>query len=394
MARYIVLDRASLDSEDAAERLPIIDAVVLEAESPPEGGMVFEERRYFLPPIPGKLQALASLPKEADPNDGRPIAIKEECGLYDCGRRFIFGSNSRIGFLDTGLDATHPDIAPCFEAFKDFIDVDQSPKDPIGHGTGVVGVACGAGVGVHKFMGVASGAKALMARVIDADGWAGEVDIIKGLQWLESQGVDIINMSLGFKNDAYGPLEMAMEKAKATIVVAAGNDGPKKHVMAPANVPTAVVVAACDQYGNHSIFSSLGPTRSKGELSIPKPDLMAWGENVPMPRAKGTSMGTVIDDNYVMADGTSFAAPFVSGCFALYKGVKGTLGNAFLAATATAKASYEQSMPDPREGYGRIDAKAMIDFEVSGSTNTRPPKHPSGCVLGFIGMLAEGIRKL
>lgn len=389
MSRYIVMDAAYLSSDSNTEPLSIIDAVVVDRE--PQSGTFYEERRYFLPPLPGKLQATEGLPKEADPSDVSEIPIKKECGIYALHARATEGQNCAIGFLDTGIDSSHPDIQPNFAGFKDFVDVDQTPKDPIGHGTGVVGVACGMGVVTPKFEGVAPLASIVMARVIDDDGWANEIDIIKGLEWLLTQNVDIINMSLGFETDAYGPLEMAMEKVKIPIVVAAGNAGPKKNIMAPGNVLGAMVVASCDQNGDHSIFSSLGPARSKRGISIRKPDLMAWGENVPVPRAKGTSMGTVIDQNYVMVDGTSFASPFVAGCLALYMTAKRSLDGYFVAAIATANDKWEFSPNE--EGYGRIDAARMIAFEPDGS-QVIPPAPKMGCLLSLFMAAVEGFKKL
>jgi subtilisin family serine protease len=379
------MDSALVESNEF-EKLPLIDAVILEADSPPKHAVAFEERKYRLPSPPATVQA-DTLPKEADPNNAELIGIKIECGVYDLLRVGVRGQGVRIGFLDTGVDATHPDLSPNFDLFKDFCDVDQTPRDPVGHGTGVCGVACGKGRGNPKFGGVAPDARIVMARVIDEDGWARESDIIKGLDWLVQQGVDIVNMSLGFETDVYGPLEMAMEAVSVPIVVAAGNDGPNKHIMAPGNVSSATVVAACDQNGNHSFFSSVGPTVSKNRLTIPKPDVMAWGQNVPMPRARNTSMGTVINDLYCMADGTSFATPFVAGCYALYRSAQKPAELAMAAAVSTAK-------DDPRtsydlEGSGKINVAGMISYE-GGQLPVEPPRR--GCLFGPLGALMEILR--
>ena len=81
------------------------------------------------------------------------------------------GKGTVIGFIDTGVDALHPQLEGKLLWFADMIDTSNSmPVDPIGHGTHVVGTALGGdGLGPMEDVGLAPDAKYIMVRALDDD---------------------------------------------------------------------------------------------------------------------------------------------------------------------------------------------------------------------------------
>src|SRR6266545_2566282 len=104
------------------------------------------------------------------------------------------GDGVKVGVVDSGIDATHPDLAGRVVAARNFHE-DGDDRDLTGHGTHVAATIAGIGAdGAHK--GVALGAKLVSARVCNPDGCP-ESAILDGMQWVAGQGVRVINMSLG-----------------------------------------------------------------------------------------------------------------------------------------------------------------------------------------------------
>ncbi|MDT3700210.1 MAG: S8 family serine peptidase [Thermincola sp.] len=191
------------------------------------------------------------------------------------------------------------------------------------HGTHVAGIASANG----KIKGVAPGAQVMALKVLDSAGYGDLITITEAMTYAASHGAKIINLSLGFPvggNNGGGIptklLDNLTEKYGVVFVVAAGNEGPGlSTVAAPGDARAALSVGAFTtpemwktQYGwdvpNESLwfFSSMGPRRD-GAVS-------------PSVVAPGSVMSTVPLRNgqqYFLSEGTSMAAPHLSGAIAL-----------------------------------------------------------------------------
>jgi subtilisin family serine protease len=210
------------------------------------------------------------------------------------------------------------------------------------HGTHVAGIL-GAGLITDNkegsFIGMCPGIALYDIRVVDASGTAKEFNILAAIQfirWLNNQKDTLtihgVNMSFSMTHDVASyacgqtPVCVACERlvAEGTVVVAAagnlgqslfqGQDGVLSqgfrmvNITDPGNAEKVITVGATHRSQPHaygvSYFSSKGPT---GDGRI-KPDLVAPGEKI---------VSVVPDEGDARMDGTSMAAPHVSGAAAL-----------------------------------------------------------------------------
>ncbi|SFS70481.1 S8 family serine peptidase [Marininema halotolerans] len=159
--------------------------------------------------------------KESVPLVGAPDVWKKKnaSGLS------VNGKGIRVAVVDTGVDATHPDLKGKVIGGYDYVDHDKSPQDENGHGTHVAGTIAANG----KLKGVAPGASILAYRVLDEDGGGTLEGVLAGVEGAVKGKADVMNLSLGAPiNSPEDPLAIAMDVAalKGTIpVVANGNEG-------------------------------------------------------------------------------------------------------------------------------------------------------------------------
>jgi subtilisin len=210
------------------------------------------------------------------------------------------GDGAVIGVIDTGIDATHPDLQG---QVLGGVNV-QDPAHPTawaddqGHGTHVSGTIAAKGAGLF---GVAPHAKLYAIKAMDKDGNGDYTSVIAGIQWAMDHGIKIINMSVSASAGS-DPLHRAVQAAVAagvTIIAAAGNTGETGgNVGYPGAYPEVIAVGASDSADHVAPFSSQGP-----QLSF-----IAPGVNV---------LSAKMGGGYITMSGTSMASPHVTGLAAL-----------------------------------------------------------------------------
>ncbi|MEU5965876.1 S8 family serine peptidase [Micromonospora parva] len=229
------------------------------------------------------------------------------------------GAGVKVAVLDTGVDATHPDLAGRIAEAQDFSD-SGSARDGHGHGTHVAATIAGSGAASDgRRKGVAPGARLLVGKVLDDAGSGYSSSIIAGMEWAAHSGAKVVSMSLGGDpTDGTDPMSQAVNdltaETGALFVVAAGNSGAARTVGAPGAASAALTVGAVDRADNLAEFSSRGPRLGDNGL---KPEITAPGVGIVAARAAGTAMGTPVDDAYTTASGTSMATPHVAGAAAI-----------------------------------------------------------------------------
>ncbi|MFI0815458.1 S8 family serine peptidase [Streptomyces sp. NPDC021098] len=280
------------------------------------------------------------------------------------------GKGVKVAVLDTGIDATHPDVKDAVADSKSFVP-DQSVKDGHGHGTHVADTVAGGGAGSDgKYKGVAPGAKLLVGKVLNDAGEGYSSWIIEGMEWAATSGAKVVSMSFG--STASGPsdpLSEAVDQLSASsgalFVIAAGNSGPfEGTVETPGIADSALTVGAVDKSDKWATFSSRGPRT--GDYAV-KPEITAPGVNITAARAAGTTMGTPVNDLYTTASGTSMATPHVAGAAAIVAEVHpdwtGQQIKDALASTARTRASDGPFT----QGDGRVDVPRAATQDVFGT---------------------------
>ncbi|MFG3498452.1 type VII secretion-associated serine protease mycosin [Streptomyces sp. NPDC047928] len=273
------------------------------------------------------------------------------------------GKGITVAVLDTGVDATHPDLAGNVLPGKDFIGFGARRGDRswARHGTAMAGIVAGHGHGPRRedgVLGIAPEAKILPVRVIlegtdkaraKARHTRGGA-LAQGIRWAADQGADVINLSLGDDSESAHPepaedaaVQYALSKG-AVVVASAGNGGEKgDRVSYPAAYPGVIAVTAVDRYGTHASFST---SRWYSTVSAPGVDVVIADP----------------DRKYYEGWGTSAASAFVSGAVALVRAAHPGLSPAQIKKllSDTARGRPEGGHDDDK-GYGMVDPAAAIE---------------------------------
>lgn len=279
------------------------------------------------------------------------------------------GGGVTVAVVDTGVDLDHPDLKAKLVPGRDFVDGDNVPRDENGHGTHVAGIAAAAtfnGIGVA---GSAPEAKIMPVRVLDAAGNGDENAIADGIVWAAENGARVVNLSLGEAGFASrlskgGPLNAAIRRAAslgAVVVAAAGNEGTRKRNYRVA-VPVTVVGAVTES-GAAAEFSNSGDSRSvvapgKGILST-----------IP---TYATTLFKNPGSGYDRLDGTSMAAPFVSGLAAVLVSQGRSAGDVANVIRSTVSGSGQ-----PGYGAGLVDAAAAVAAPGAAPATAAPTPEPA-----------------
>jgi hypothetical protein len=275
-----------------------------------------------------KLRQLVSL--DSHPTTG-PAAPASDIDLEEADRQFKHMRQR----LRAGQSLDWADLEPLVDISIETTTAYTAPLHD--HGTHVAGII-GACDDVEKYYGVCRDISLYDLRVLDADGRGEEFAIIAALQFIrylnaraDQPIIHGVNLSLSLLHDvenfACGRTPICDEcerlvSSGVVVVAAAGNRGYERvltsageleayraiSITDPGNAESAITVGATHRFQPHtygvSYFSSRGPT-GDGRT---KPDILAPGERI---------YSTVLNSAYAAKDGTSMAAPHVSGVAAL-----------------------------------------------------------------------------
>jgi subtilisin family serine protease len=178
--------------------------------------------------------------------------------------RGLVGRGGIVCIGDTGIDASHPDIAPNYLGGVDSVDDDDDPdtgnrSGAPSHGTMVAAIAAAAlnGTGVR---GVAYGAGIVHARVLPDSGSGPESDIMAGVRRLvDERGCRVVNLSLGSTEPSVIEERFYHEMADrgVLVVAAAGNDGTSG-LEFPGGYSSVLAIGSVGNRNAHSDFSNTG----------------------------------------------------------------------------------------------------------------------------------------
>ncbi|TDD59396.1 hypothetical protein E1263_15245 [Kribbella antibiotica] len=282
------------------------------------------------------------------------------------------GKGIKVAVLDSGVDATHPDLAPQVAGAKNF--TSEPDGDFVGHGTHVASTIAGTGAASGgKYKGVAPDAKLYDGKVCGLNECT-ESGIVAGMEWAANEvKATVANISLGGTDTPeIDPLEEAVNRLTAAtgtlFVIAAGNEGPGAgSVASPGSADAALTVGAVDKQDKLADFSSIGPRVGDGAV---KPDVTAPGVDIVAARSKDGVIGTPVGDKYLNLSGTSMATPHTVGAVAILAQVHPNWKAPELKAAITGSAKTAADQSTFQQGTGRIDvAKAIKQTVVSDPGN-------------------------
>ncbi|MBE8473264.1 S8 family peptidase [Streptomyces justiciae] len=312
-------------------------------------------------------------------------------------------SKVTVAVIDTGVDDTHPDIAPNFDRAASVNCVTGKPDTTDGawrpttgespHGTHVAGEIAAAKNGVGM-TGVAPGVKVSGIKVSTTAGYFYTEAVVCGFVWAAEHGVDVTNNSyytdpwyFNCKNDpdqkalvdAVSRASRYAEKKGAVNVAAAGNENydlaadeitdpvspndatpsdrvidPSECYDIPTQLPGVVTVAATGAKGIKSSFSNHG----LGVIDIAAPGGDSTRFQTPAPPAtSGLILGTLPGGGWGYMAGTSMASPHVAGVAALIKSTHPKASPALVKALLYAEADATPCTdPYDIDGDGKVDA--------------------------------------
>ncbi len=207
---------------------------------------------------------------------------------------YTTGSMAIVGVLDAGVDFNHDLLLSKVSSGKDYVDGDNWSQDEpggagFGHGTFVAGIV----------RLTAPDAHIIAYRVLDTSGGGNGFFIADAIIKAVADNCDVINLSF-VMNGVHPTVVKALAYARlndVVVVAAAGNDSALVDRF-PASSEYSISVAAVDSFGLKADFSNYSPTVK----------LVAPGTGI---------YASYPGNKYARWDGTSFAAPFVSGQVAL-----------------------------------------------------------------------------
>ncbi|MDY7221187.1 S8 family peptidase [Halalkalibacterium halodurans] len=252
------------------------------------------------------------------------------------------GKGVKVAVFDTGFDG-HQDIT--YAGGHSVFEGEPYTHDHHGHGTHVAGIIGAREGTLHQ--GIAPDVQLYGVKVFSQEKGGNTSDLIAGIDWAIQEGMDIINMSLGYTNEVPA-VHTAIKQAVAQgilVVAASGNggkaDGSGETIEYPAKYDEVIAVASVDKEMKRTNTSATGV---ENELAAP-----------------GHLIGGLAPGNkYVFMSGTSQATPHVTSLAAILMGKHPELSSQQIRALLV-----EQSLDLGSEGHDRLYGYGLAQYVSS-----------------------------
>jgi subtilisin family serine protease len=312
------------------------------------------------------------------------------------------GKGIVVAVVDSGVDASHPDLAGQVLPGIDLVDPSTGTAgkvDPVGHGTTVAGLIAGSNQDNSGVEGIAPGAKILPIRVLDKDNKYDDPAVVaQAVRWAVDHGAAVINLSLGgaLRSEAIAGALRYAAVHDVIVVACTGNTAtdPSIHeVWYPAREPGVIAVAGLS--GTEAGTRTAGPTPTRPRPASASTSTSAttdtksadvlWSGSLTGPETVLTApavnlTGAKPGGGYWQVQGTSFAAPLVAGAASLVRAryPKMSAANVINRLIGTARDLGPKGRDD-RFGYGEVDPVAALRdsvAEVSDNPLAQAPPQP------------------
>jgi len=292
------------------------------------------------PRKPAERRAVAAVPPQLVPDD--PF-WSDEWGLAHIGLPTLWRAAAAasaspaavIAVVDTGVDASRPDLAGAVLPGYDVPAGSASVSDAVGHGTSVAEIAAGRGNDGVGAAGVCWRCEILPVEIAP-NGTATAADMAAGIRYAVDHGANVVNLSMVLTGPDAGVADAIAdaELHGVLVVAAAGNDG-SGNATYPASYPGVISVVGVDP-GDH---------------------LYSWSTHGAWATVAAPGCATVADGSGGASDfcGSSAAAPVVSG-------LAGLLWSSGLGSAAAVRAALTAAtvpVDGQVAGGGRVDAALL-----------------------------------
>lgn len=285
------------------------------------------------------------------------------------------GNGVAVAVVDSGVDATHPDLGDAIANGSEVNGPGDGRTDPDGHGTSMAGLVAARGRGAVGALGVAPSSVVIPIKVSDEE----PESVADGIDRATARNVKVICLALTTSGDR--ELEAAVRRAQdADIVVVAGaGNRPAVGVQAPAKYSGVIAAVGVDRNGGRADISVTG---SEAVLAAPAVDVVSIG----------------LAGGYVKGTGTSPATAIIAGVAALVRSKFPDLNATEVIHRMTATA-IDKGDPgrDKEYGFGIVNPVAALTADVppnraSFSSTPTPPEetessppsnNTTGPVIGF-----------
>lgn len=253
------------------------------------------------------------------------------------------GLTIKVAVLDTGIDLDHLDLQGNIKGNVNMINPRKSGNDDNGHGSHVAGIVAA----INNDIGVIGAGPEIYlyaVKALDRNGSGWLSDLIEGLEWCINNKMQVVNMSLGSSadNQSFHDAIIKTYQAGVTQVAAAGNNGESDGAISyPAKYPETIAVSAIDENNGFASFSSYGQ-----EI-----DLAAPGVNINSAYNNGY---------YKILNGTSMAAPHVTGTVALVISAKGIMSPDDIKAHLKNTSEFLIGLSSYQQGAGLVRADLAV----------------------------------
>ncbi|OIP96040.1 hypothetical protein AUK40_05345 [Candidatus Wirthbacteria bacterium CG2_30_54_11] len=261
----------------------------------------------------------------------------------------------------------------------DYYNNDNDPVDDDGHGTHVSGIIAAMTDNDIGIAGTCWNCRIMPLKSLGADDGGYVSDAIRAIHYAVQNGAAVINISwggTGYSQSLQNAINAAYE-AGVMVVAASGNTNSDVANLMPASMDHVITVAAL---GNNELYKA--SYSNYGE----EIDFVAPGQSILSLRAHDPTdhdlfLGShsadtpVVGEGYIVFDGTSMAAPYVSGLIGLIRSYRPTLSPnhiEYLLQT-TAEDIYNSSIEvgkDIYTGYGLPDTFAALTETVDTTAPT------------------------
>ena len=344
-----------------------------------------------------------------DPHFDTQYYIKQT--QVDQAWEYSIGSpNIIIAVIDSGVDLDHPDLKDNIWINKgeipnnnkdddkngyvddvhgwNFVENNNDPNpqfadystEGASHGTLVAGIIAASGHNGKGIAGISWNSKIMPLRALNSLGEGNIEEAAKAIKYAANNGADIINLSFVGSNYSIELIDAVKYayKAGAVLIAAVGNDAIGNSSLSGGNLDVQPIYPACfktsfddlvigvgsvDQNNQKAVFSNFGQTCL--EINAPSVDIVSTQVIEP-------ELGTPFNAEYSgFWNGTSFAAPQISGLAALIKSVNKNYNNKQISSlildTADKIESYNPELKGMM-GRGLVNARralraaAPVDF--------------------------------